>query len=127
MYLINGNVVEKEDFNIPVEDMLVWRGDGIFEAIKLHDGFPFGIDLHLDRLSSSAEKLNLDIDIQDIRKWIIHVSSHFQKGMLEQLSHVAKKKKGQIYTCFTNLQLNIQSNLHSILRKLHGIRQETLH
>ena len=85
MYLINGNVVEKEDFNISVEDMLVWRGDGIFEAIQLHDGFPFGIDLHLDRLSSSAEKLNLEIDIQDIREWIIHVSSHFQKGYVRTI------------------------------------------
>ena len=60
MYLINGEIVKKKDFHIPIEDMLVWRGDGIFEAIQLHEGFPFGIDLHLDRLSSSAEKLNLD-------------------------------------------------------------------
>ena len=94
MYLINGNVVEKEDFNIPVEDMLVWRGDGIFEAIQLHDGFPFGIDLHLDRLSSSAEKLNLDIDIRDIRKWIIRVSSHFQKGYVRTIVSRGEEEKG---------------------------------
>ena len=47
MYLIDGVQVEKEDFILPVENIGVWRGDGIFEAIRIHEGYPFGIDLHL--------------------------------------------------------------------------------
>ena len=44
MYLINGKEVEKENFNVPIEDLVVWRGDGIFEAIRIHDGFLFALD-----------------------------------------------------------------------------------
>ena len=94
MYLINGKVVEKEDFHIPIEDMLVWRGDGIFEAIQLHEGFPFGLDLHLDRLSSSAEKLNLEINIQVIREWILNVSSHFEKGYVRTIISRGEEERG---------------------------------
>ena len=49
MYLIDGVQVEKEDFILPVENIGVWRGDGIFEAIRIHEGYPFGIDLHIER------------------------------------------------------------------------------
>ena len=48
MYLIDGVQVEKEDFILPVENIGVWRGDGIFEAIRIHEGYPFGIDLHIE-------------------------------------------------------------------------------
>ena len=40
MYLIDGVQVEKEDFILPVENIGVWRGDGIFEAIRIHEGYP---------------------------------------------------------------------------------------
>ena len=57
MYLINSVQVEKNDFTIPIENMGVWRGDGVFEAIKIHDGYPFAIDLHIDRLARSCSKV----------------------------------------------------------------------
>ena len=46
MYLINGKEVKKEDFNIPVENLAIWRGDGIFEAVAIHNGYLFAIDKH---------------------------------------------------------------------------------
>ena len=52
MYLIDGIEVEKKDFILPVENIGVWRGDGIFEAIRIHEGYPFGIDLHIERLKN---------------------------------------------------------------------------
>ena len=57
MYLIDGVQVEKEDFILPVENIGVWRGDGIFEAIRIHKGYPFGIDLHIERFKNSASKV----------------------------------------------------------------------
>ena len=57
MYLIDGVQVEKEDFILPVENIGVWRGDGIFEAIRIHEGYPFGIDLHIERFKKSASKV----------------------------------------------------------------------
>ena len=60
MYLIDGVQVEKEDFILPVENIGVWRGDGIFEAIRIHEGYPFGIDLHIERFKKSASKVFFD-------------------------------------------------------------------
>ena len=54
MYLINGVEVSKEEFNIPVENLAIWRGDGIFEAIAIHKGYLFGIDKHMERLAQSS-------------------------------------------------------------------------
>ena len=34
MYLIDGIEVEKKDFILPVENIGVWRGDGIFEELE---------------------------------------------------------------------------------------------
>ena len=34
-------------------------GDGVFEAIKVLDGQPFALQLHLDRLVRSAQGLGL--------------------------------------------------------------------
>ena len=56
MYLINGKEVKKEDFNIPVENLAIWRGDGIFEAIAIHNGYLFAIDKHMERLLSRPKK-----------------------------------------------------------------------
>ncbi len=39
-------------------------GDGVFEAIKVVDGRPFALELHLDRLTASARGLGLpDVDL----------------------------------------------------------------
>ena len=52
MYLINGKEVKKEEFNIPVENLAIWRGDGIFEAIAIHNGYLFAIDKHMERFAT---------------------------------------------------------------------------
>ena len=54
--LLMGVEVSKEEFNIPVENLAIWRGDGIFEAIAIHKGYLFGIDKHIERFAQSAEK-----------------------------------------------------------------------
>ena len=75
MYLIDGIEVEKKDFILPVENIGVWRGDGIFEAIRIHEGYPFGIDLHIERFKKSASKVFLDnIDFEKIKSDIFLVA-----------------------------------------------------
>ena len=56
MYLINDLEVTKEEFTLPVENLAVWRGDGVFEALKIHDHYPFGLEKHIDRLKQSCKK-----------------------------------------------------------------------
>ena len=92
MYSINGNFVKAEDFHIPIDDNLVWRGDGIFDAIRVYDGFPFGLDFHLERLSESAGKLNLGIEVVQIRSWILEVAKEIQEGYVRTI--VSRDRKG---------------------------------
>ena len=76
MYLINGKEVKKEDFNIPVENLAIWRGDGIFEAIAIHNGYLFAIDKHMERFAKSAEKMFFDdIDFTKIKEDLISIAS----------------------------------------------------
>ena len=83
MYLINGNEVKKEDFKIPVEDLVVWRGDGIFEAIRIHGGFLFALEKHMERFLSSAKKMYFEnIDFAKIEKDLVKVASNFDTGYM---------------------------------------------
>ena len=83
MYLINGKEVKKDDFNISVEDLVVWRGDGIFEAIRIHGGFLYALDKHMERFKNSAKKMYFEnIDFIQIEKDLIEVASNFDTGYM---------------------------------------------
>jgi len=58
---------------LPVDDHMVHRGDGIFEAFKCVNGYIYNLGAHLARLQKSAEliSLNLPFDLDTIRKIII--------------------------------------------------------
>ena len=83
MYLINGVEVSKEEFNIPVENLAIWRGDGIFEAIAIHEGYLFGIDKHMERFAQSAEKMFFNnINFQEIKDNLISIASNYDDGYM---------------------------------------------
>ncbi len=68
---------------IPMDDHMVHRGDGIFEAIKVVDQRIYLLQAHLDRLFKSAEKIDLKIpfkinEIQEIIKETLRVSKLHQ-------------------------------------------------
>jgi 4-amino-4-deoxychorismate lyase len=44
---------------VPVDDHIVHRGDGVFEAIKCVNHKIYGLDRHLERLVRSAEQISL--------------------------------------------------------------------
>lgn len=45
---------------VPIDDHLVHRGDGIFEAFRCINGSLYGLDRHLDRFERSAQGAMLD-------------------------------------------------------------------
>lgn len=49
----------EEADTIPVTDSSVLRGDGCFEAISVHHGVPFALDMHLDRMERSCAILDM--------------------------------------------------------------------
>ncbi|MBF4162223.1 aminotransferase class IV [Nocardioides acrostichi] len=56
----DGRLLNRADEAVlPVTDHGVTVGDGVFESVKVVDGRPFALDLHLDRLVRSAAGLGL--------------------------------------------------------------------
>ena len=47
---------------IPLRDDGLYRGDGVFEVIRLYGGRPFALGEHLDRLERSAAAIELPVE-----------------------------------------------------------------
>jgi len=59
---------------VPVTDHGLTVGDGVFESIKIVDGRPFALGLHLDRLERSAQGLGLEgLDADVVRRGVAAV------------------------------------------------------
>jgi len=68
--VVDGYFKEPWGFWVPVDDHLVHRGDGVFEAVRVIKHAYFDLNGHLARLERSAAKvsLNLPFPIQEIRE-----------------------------------------------------------
>lgn len=56
---INDRFVRQEDAALPVSDLSIQRGYGLFDYLKVVDGVPLYLEEHLDRLYFSAEQMHL--------------------------------------------------------------------
>ncbi|MBC8100829.1 MAG: aminotransferase class IV [Armatimonadetes bacterium] len=61
VYYIDGDFVTSDDARLPVADLAVLRGYGVFDFMRTYGGQPFHLDAHLDRLLRSAEQIDLDV------------------------------------------------------------------
>jgi len=69
---VNGRLLDDaSEPAVAVSDHGVTVGDGVFEAIKVLEGLPFALQLHLDRLVRSADGLGLPTpDLDAVRRGI---------------------------------------------------------
>lgn len=120
MYLINGIEVKKEEFNIPVENLAIWRGDGIFEAIAIHNGYLFAIDKHMERFAKSAEKMFFDdIDFTKIKEDLISIASKFDNGYMRVIiGRGTDKDKSDVYIFYQDL-INFPESFSLQSQKAH--------
>jgi D-alanine transaminase len=58
---INGRIMPLADAHVSVEDRGFQFADGVYEVIRLYNGKPFTLDLHLQRLQKSAVALELRV------------------------------------------------------------------
>jgi branched-chain amino acid aminotransferase len=56
---VDGVIAPTAEATIPVKDDGLYRGDGVFEVIRLYGGRPFALTEHLDRLERSAAAIEL--------------------------------------------------------------------
>jgi branched-chain amino acid aminotransferase len=59
---VDGKVTPTQEAVLPLPDDGLYRGDGVFEVIRLYGGRPFALDAHLDRLGRSAAAIDLPLD-----------------------------------------------------------------
>ncbi len=76
--VFGGITTDPKLMTVPVDDHLVHRGDGVFEAFKMLEGKVFLLDEHLARLERSAADIFLDLkhdryEIKAICKQLIEV------------------------------------------------------
>ncbi len=57
---VDGAIVPTAEATIPLKDDGLYRGDGVFEVIRLYRGRPYALEAHLDRLERSAAAIDLD-------------------------------------------------------------------
>jgi branched-chain amino acid aminotransferase len=59
---VDGRISATTDATIPLQDDGLYRGDGVFEVIRLYRGSPFALREHLDRLEHSAAAIELPVE-----------------------------------------------------------------
>jgi branched-chain amino acid aminotransferase len=72
---INGALLDDPNAPaVPVTDHGLTVGDAVFEAVKVVDGQPFALTLHLERLERSAAGLGLEgLDLDAVRRGVAAV------------------------------------------------------
>jgi len=56
-------VTDPSIMNVPVDDHMVHRGDGVFESFKCIDGHIYNLAAHLERLEGSCEQLGMILPV----------------------------------------------------------------
>jgi len=59
---VDGRIAPTAETTIPLGDDGLYRGDGVFEVIRLYGGRPFELAAHLDRLERSAAAIELPVE-----------------------------------------------------------------
>jgi branched-subunit amino acid aminotransferase/4-amino-4-deoxychorismate lyase len=63
MIYLNGQFLSPTQAKIEITDRGFLLSDGIFETMRIYQGKPFALKEHFERLSKSAETLELPCDL----------------------------------------------------------------
>jgi branched-chain amino acid aminotransferase len=74
---VDGAVSPVSAATIPVKDDGLYRGDGVFEVIRLYGGRPFALADHLDRLERSAAAIELGFDRTALEREVASLLEQF--------------------------------------------------
>jgi branched-chain amino acid aminotransferase len=59
IFYVDGQFIDSENATIPITDLAVLRGYGVFDFMRTYNGEPFHLDQHIARLFRSAEELGM--------------------------------------------------------------------
>ncbi len=61
IYYVNGKFVRANRAALPIDDLGILRGYGVFDVLRTYDGVPFRLRDHVERLENSARQIDLEI------------------------------------------------------------------
>jgi branched-chain amino acid aminotransferase len=61
IYFVNGEYVESDQAGLPLNDLGIVRGYGVFDLLRTYDGVPFKLREHVERLARSAHAIDLEL------------------------------------------------------------------
>jgi branched-chain amino acid aminotransferase len=74
---VDGRISPTREATIALPDDGLYRGDGVFEVIRLYEGRPFALGEHLDRLERSAAAIELEVDRASLERELEALLSEF--------------------------------------------------
>jgi branched-chain amino acid aminotransferase len=77
---VDGVISPTAEATIPLPDDGLYRGDGVFEVIRLYEGHPFALTDHLDRLERSAAAIELPVDREAVERELEALLEEFGSG-----------------------------------------------
>jgi branched-chain amino acid aminotransferase len=77
---VDGAITPTTEATIPLADDGLYRGDGVFEVIRLYAGRPYALAEHLDRLERSAAAIELPVEREPLEREIDALLGEFGDG-----------------------------------------------
>jgi branched-chain amino acid aminotransferase len=77
---VDGRISPTLEATVGLPDDGVYRGDGVFEVIRLYRGEPFALEEHLDRLERSAAAIELPVQRGAIERELVALLAEFGTG-----------------------------------------------
>ena len=74
---VDGTITPTAEAMIPLADDGLYRGDGVFEVIRLYAGRPYALGEHLDRLERSAASIELPVEREPLEREIAALLERF--------------------------------------------------
>ena len=74
----NGDFIDSADASVPLNDLAILRGYGVFDFLRTYGGKPFHLGAHLRRLLRSAQLLELHCpwDIEELTTIVMQTLAH---------------------------------------------------
>ena len=60
-YYVDGKFVPASEAVIPIDDLAIMRGFGVFDLLRTQNGKPLFLKEHILRLNTSARRIGLDL------------------------------------------------------------------
>jgi D-alanine transaminase len=112
--ILNGQILERNEAKVDIEDRGYQFGDGIYEVIRVYNGKFFTGDEHLTRLFESAEKIgmNLPYSFEELKNLLASLVQRnnvidgiiylqFSRGVAARQHHYPDKNVEPAFTAYT--------------------------